>query len=153
MGGTVVVRDMQWTACGREGACTQSLIRSNSLMAVTWRKRSQNGLKWRKIKIWGAFWGNWEAKLNFLPSKTKKLKILEKFGFFWKISNYNCQSRRQIITARGVYCREILNTFFLSRILQKNSKISKKFQNFPRVSKNFRIFPKFLLARGIYHKT
>ena len=82
MGGATAVPDMQWTACGREGACAHSLIRSDSLMAVTWRKRSKNGLKWRKIMIWGAFWGNWEAKLNFLPSKPKKMKFLGNLEFF-----------------------------------------------------------------------
>ena len=33
----------------------------------------------------------------------KILEIFGDFGFFWKISNYNFQSRRQIMTTRGVY--------------------------------------------------
>ena len=82
-----------------------------------WENSKIFGNSWKILKFFGNFW----IFLENFDIFWKKMKILEKFGFFWKISNYNCQSRRQIITARGVYCREILNTAFLSRILQKNS--------------------------------
>ena len=82
-----------------------------------WENLKIFGNSWKILKFFGNFW----IFLENFDIFWKKMKILEKFGFFWKISNYNCQSRRQIITARGVYCREILNTAFLSRILQKNS--------------------------------
>ena len=39
--------------------------------------------------------------------------IEENFGFFWRISNYDFQSRRQIMAARGVY--ESRTHFYLSR--------------------------------------
>ena len=44
-----------------------------------------------------------------LQISRKNFKILdffanfENYGEFWKISNYNFQSRRQIMTTRGVY--------------------------------------------------
>ena len=49
--------------------------------------------------------GNFENFVQFW----KMLKILGSFGFFWKISSYNFHSRRQIVTARGVYWNIILH--------------------------------------------
>ena len=37
------------------------------------------------------------------PTPIEILENFENVGFFWKISNYNFQSRRQIMTAREVY--------------------------------------------------
>ena len=53
-------------------------------MAVTWRKRSQNGLKWRKIKIWGHFGGIGRQNSSFCPPKPKKCS----FGEIWKIFTF-----------------------------------------------------------------
>ena len=55
-------------------------------------------------------WKFWEHFENF-GKVCKNLNFF--FGFFWRISNYNFQSRRQIMTAKGVY--ESRTHFYLSR--------------------------------------
>ena len=45
--------------------------------------------------------------MEILGKLWKCWKILD---FFWKISNYNFQSRRQIMTARGVYWNDMIQT-------------------------------------------
>ena len=82
LGGTAVVQDMQWIACGGEEACAQSLISSNSLMAVTWRKRSQICLKWQKNQYLGGILVELGGKTQYFALKNQKNEVFGKFGIF-----------------------------------------------------------------------
>ena len=44
----------------------------------------------------------------WLKSATRVTKSREKLDFFWKIMYYNFQSKKQIMTARGVYIKPYL---------------------------------------------
>ena len=69
-----------------------------------------------KLENFGKIWKFWKSLQKFenFGKVCKNLNFfLENFGFFWRISNYNFQSRRQIMTAKGVY--ESRTHFYLSR--------------------------------------
>ena len=57
------------------------------------------------------------------PEEMEILKMLEtfenngRFRIFWKISNNNSKSRRQIMTARGVYLFKGINEACVSNML------------------------------------
>ena len=76
------MRDMQRTACGREGACAQSLIRSDFLMAVTWRKKVSKRPKMAKNQDLGGISGESGGKTQFFAFKNQKNEVFGKFGIF-----------------------------------------------------------------------
>ena len=73
---------MQRTGCGREGACAQSLIRSDSLMAVTWRKKVSKRPKMAKNQDLGGISGESGGKTQFFAFKNQKNEVFGKFGIF-----------------------------------------------------------------------
>ena len=83
-------------------------------------KRKEYMLETRKYLNYNIFHGVASSSVQFEVSPSQEglakqvaqmffielnwiLEIFENFGFFWKISNYNFQSRRQIMIARGLY--------------------------------------------------
>ena len=56
-----------------------------------------------KLENFGKIWKFWKSLQKFENFGKVCKNFIFFFGFFWRISNYNFQSRRQIMTARGVY--------------------------------------------------
>ena len=73
------------------------------------------GKKWKfwnlLLRRWQPLWCQWRSLCGFRNfEKNSKFWIFfckfENYGEFWKITKHNFQSRRQILTLGGVYCKE-----------------------------------------------
>ena len=106
---------MQRTACGREGACAQSLIRSNSLMAVTWRKKVSKRPKMAKNQDLGGISGESGGKTQLFAFKNQKNEVFGKFGIF-SLFFFEFWSKKKLFwTEKGPILAEKQVSNFFSR--------------------------------------
>ena len=104
------------------------------------RRRRPLWSQWRPL----CGFGNFEKKIKILEFFPKILKI-------WKILNKNFQSKKQILTLRGVYCIKIISN--TGSLLQTDNRIRESKQNPDKcnVTTSDKVFFLLLNSQEKYH--